>query len=518
MLAGSRGTAGVKTSGDTPVNGTVHCFVEPVTLLSMPSAWSEGRGVWSDGTDVYTVGSTYSLYSGSASLLLVKWDVNGNQVWHRTWTNNGNVHGQGAWGHDGNIYTVATVVDPASNVQDIALLKWDAGGTLAWVRSWGGTGQEEGRGVWCNGDAIFTTGSTTSHGDTRGDVAVVRWGPGGMLEWNATWGDADTDAGLSIKGRDDVIYVTGYTRHPGTGTTSLLLVNLDAISGNVSWARMWSHVGDAQGRDAWIDDTGVTVVGFVASVDGSKASMVVVKWNHDGELLWDHVAGSTASERAYGAWSDGQRVFIAGSVEPAGTRDLNAWLAALTLPGGTRAWEGSWGSGGIDEVRGIWSDGLAFYMAGSMEDVNSGTTRMVLVKHVPLVAPGIPVDLVASTHPEGLLVSWLPPPGGWPPVSSYSVYRATINAPSLVKVASTTGTSFLDTSVRPGVLYRYAVRAVNDAGDGDFSAEILASTDTGTLHGLEVPGAVLVGAIACSGALIGVAIARHGTRVHARRS
>ncbi|MHA1698954.1 MAG: hypothetical protein ACTSWN_08965, partial [Promethearchaeota archaeon] len=57
-----------------------------------------GYSVWGDGSYIYTCGYTYSFGAGSADLLLVKWDPDGNQVWNRTWGGSSSDYGRSGWG------------------------------------------------------------------------------------------------------------------------------------------------------------------------------------------------------------------------------------------------------------------------------------------------------------------------------------------------------------------------------------------------------------------------------------
>jgi hypothetical protein len=65
-----------------------------------------------------------------------------------------------------------------------------------------------------------------------------------------------------------------------------------------------------------------------------------------------------------------------------------------------------------------------------------------------------------------VLLFWSPPASpGNPPFSTYRIYRGSTSAnlAPLVDIASGS-TSYIDTATTSGVIYWYAVRAVNSAG------------------------------------------------------
>lgn len=81
----------------------------------------------------------------------------------------------------------------------------------------------------------------------------------------------------------------------------------------------------------------------------------------------------------------------------------------------------------------------------------------------PVVAPGAPTDVVASPRTSGFDLSWAAPSeDGGAPVSEFRVYREGQDAP----VATSSMPSAAITGLAPGSTARFAVSAVNEAGEG----------------------------------------------------
>ena len=123
-----------------------------------------------------------------------------------------------------------------------------------------------------------------------------------------------------------------------------------------------------------------------------------------------------------------------------------------------------------------------FQQSSLQVDLNAGVNSIALFavsKHgVPRVdqltvttaaasVPSGPTSLTATTTacPAGISLSWTPSVRGDP--TSYSIYRGFLpDGEDVAPIATTTGvtTSFIDTDVRPGATYFYAVAANNGVG------------------------------------------------------
>lgn len=156
--------------------------------------------------------------AGGYDIGLVKLDEEGNHVWSQRL---GGVDNDGA---------VGLAVDPAGNptlvgsfdqkmtidgqeyrargIADVLIVRFDPQGKIAWVRTFGGRGEDVGAAVaadaaggvvvagWFEHDLDFGAGKVTSKGNK--DIFVARFDAAGALRWAQTFGDRDHDKARAV--------------------------------------------------------------------------------------------------------------------------------------------------------------------------------------------------------------------------------------------------------------------------------------------------------------------------------
>jgi hypothetical protein len=272
-----------------------------------------GMGIWGDATGgIYTVGSTWSFNASSADLLLVKWNAtNGEILWNHTWGGSDEDVGNGIWGDtSGWIYTVGYTKSFDIGMGDIVLVKWNATtGVPLWNYTWGGSEADTGTGVW--GDAIggiYTVGTTSSFNASSADLVLVKWdGTTGTTLWNYTWGGSGEDNGLGVWGDAEYgIYTVGDTWSFGEGLDDLVLIKWDAITGNLLWNSSWGGIGEDSGAGVWGNLTeGIYTVGNTWSSGEGDNDILLIKWDAiTGAQLSTRTWGGSDDDAGYGIWGD----------------------------------------------------------------------------------------------------------------------------------------------------------------------------------------------------------------------
>jgi len=209
--------------------------------------------IWGDSESLYTCGSTRSEGAGEHDLLLVKWSLNGTQVWNRTWGGVNHEFGYCVWGDGSVIYTCGSTSSFGVGNSDIMLVKWLMNGTQVWNVTWGGWNDDYGSSIWGNGDAIFICGGTSSFGKGFYDLLLLKYDSNGTQAWNATWGGTNMDNGYSIWGNSMNIFTCGYSNSIGDGSGDMIVVkwNLDGDQiQNFTWASPELELGVS----LWGDD------------------------------------------------------------------------------------------------------------------------------------------------------------------------------------------------------------------------------------------------------------------------
>ncbi len=262
---------------------------------------------------------------------------------------------------------------PFYRARDIFVARYEADGTLAWVRRAGGDGENIGRAIATSADggllitgefresAIFGEGQpnqTTLVSRSAADVFVAKYGADGALAWARRMGsasetDASDDVGWDIAGASDGgVYVTGefgenaifgegdsaQTTLVATALSNLFVCKLDG-DGVLSWvARSKGSFSDAGIGVAETDDGGAVVTGrFHGSTKFDNEAGVPVelesrglfdimtaRYSADGALVWaKHAGGYSGDDTGNGVavGPDGGILVVGAFAETAEFRD-----------------------------------------------------------------------------------------------------------------------------------------------------------------------------------------------------
>ncbi|TFG18979.1 MAG: hypothetical protein EU530_07605 [Promethearchaeota archaeon] len=263
---------------------------------------THGKAIWGNGVDIYTAGHYQN------ALVLIKWDINGTEIWNSTWNLDGNfgkVHS--IWGIDQYVYMSGVYID------DLLLIKWDANGIQLWNRTWGGIGWEEGTDVWGNDLGIYTSGSTSSYGNGENDSLIVRWDSDGNQIWNKTWGTTKEDYLTSIFGFDTTIYACGSEWNAETNNTDILIMKVFP-NGTRDWYTYYKGYGNDTGHSIWANEYYAYICGSTLREDDEFEDLVWVKYTHTGALIDSFTWGYEGlSDYGKGIFGIDQEIYICGT-------------------------------------------------------------------------------------------------------------------------------------------------------------------------------------------------------------
>jgi len=141
--------------------------------------WAYGNGVAVDSLDnVYVAGDTYRIGTRYTDMVLVKYDGNGMQQWNRTWGGGDGDYGNGvAVDSLDNVYLAGETRSFGAGSAVMVLVKYDGNGEQQWNRTWGGESHDVGYGVAVDSsDNVYFTGFTNSFGAGSYDMVLVKYG------------------------------------------------------------------------------------------------------------------------------------------------------------------------------------------------------------------------------------------------------------------------------------------------------------------------------------------------------
>jgi len=278
---------------------------------------------------------------------------------------------------------------------DLCLVKYTAAGSQDWVRIWGSTHHDEGCAVALDATTnIYVAGLIGGDFEMLpvaggSDLALFRFGPGGVRDWVRIWGSTNDDAAyaLALDSRTN-IYVAGFAGgavegQPAYGGTDICLTKFDPDAG-LQWLRLRGGTGgDEQGgKGVGLDaGTNIYVAGYTTGpfdaepFTGARGGCLV-KFNAGGTQVWTRIFDATNAEAAGVDVDRFGNVFVTGHATAFGGASGVGGADAFLLkywPNGICGSTSLWGSTGDDygyavkvcgdlyvDVAGAAASGVAF--------------------------------------------------------------------------------------------------------------------------------------------------------------
>ncbi|KLK89418.1 hypothetical protein SZ63_02250 [Methanoculleus sediminis] len=309
------------------------------------------------------LGSTLAeKYGGSESLLLVKTDGEGNEVWNATFADISPA--SVAETADGGYIVAAFNVSSTGSDQDLAyegtslLIRTDTAGEEEWRQVIPGMKVSSVTESADGGYAAIGWLWNSPGSENETTAVIVKTGGEGTPVWNRTFPGTAANAGIATA---DGGYVIGGTSSPFTyDIGDGFLIRLDA-DGNTLWhenyqvpvifdvketgdgrfvysGNYWYGLVDGDGEEVWLRNmeglTGYAVAlrpsgGYVvAGTDARNGEGFVFGTDADGTILWDTAFTATG---IYGA-SSAPGVYTLAGIRFLSSDTSAAWLAGVTEP------------------------------------------------------------------------------------------------------------------------------------------------------------------------------------------
>jgi len=246
----------------------------------------------SDGGYI-VAGSTKSYGAGNYDVWLVKADASGNKVWDRTFGGTGWEEGNSVQQTtDGGYVIAGTTTSYGAGGADVWLIKTDVNGNEVWDRTFGGAGDDFGCSTQQTLDGGYIIiGITQSHGGSGEGAWLIKTDASGNEVWNRTLGG---DWGNSVQQTSDGGYiVTGYTTASGSGGKDVWLVKTDS-TGNRMWDTTFGGPDDEEGYSVrQTFDGGYVIAGWTPPQVGYGEYVWLIKTDGTGHWVWDRSFGAT---------------------------------------------------------------------------------------------------------------------------------------------------------------------------------------------------------------------------------
>lgn len=268
-----------------------------------------------------------NLTNGQKDFYVVRLDAIGTKLWEKAYGGSGNDVANAVLPlRDGSGYIVAgetgsrdkNVTKNAGGV-DFWLVKLGPKGDLLWEKTFGGTGNEQIRGIWETADGYILVGPTDSkNGDItenkgKTDIFIVKVDKDGRMLWKKTFGGPEIDDAYDITATTDGnIMVVGTSASP-TGDLGGTNGGFDAFilklsqDGRLIWSK---HFGGTLNEGASSIQQTLTkeqveylVAGTSSSKDGTllenkgKNDAWLYKVSGQGDMIWQKVVGGKSDDQ-----------------------------------------------------------------------------------------------------------------------------------------------------------------------------------------------------------------------------
>ena len=198
---------------------------------------------------------------------------------------------------------------------DAIIVKYDEAGTVKWVRSFGGSGDDHFTSVTEVSGGYVAVGYSTSigSGDWSGttgrggqDAIIVKYDVNGSIVWKNIFGGSGTDSFASVVavsgdiiavGHSDAFGSGDWSEVDGKGSLDAAIVKFDQ-NGNKVWAKNFGGTGWERFISATAVSDGIVAVGVTDMFrdDGDWAGSgvkekggvdaIIVKFDNQGEMIW----------------------------------------------------------------------------------------------------------------------------------------------------------------------------------------------------------------------------------------
>ena len=319
------------------------------------------------------IGVTESYGAGDGDAWLIKTDSEGNEEWNKTFGGPEYDSGKSVREtRDGGYIIAGRTESYGAGDSDVWLIKTDLEGNEIWNKTFGGREDDSGSSVQETSDGGYIiSASTESYGAGDYDVWVIKTDSDGSEEWNKTFGGPGADWSNSVLNTEDDGYiVTGYTESYGTGGKDIWLIKTDS-EGNKLWDKTFGGPDDDSGSSirGTIDGGYIITGGANAPIAGEHhppdrpftGDAWLIKIDSKGMVEWNRTFNFGESGYNYGTsvqeTKDGGYI-TAGHGFGTG---IGAWLIKADSMG-IKQWDITLGELGNKDIRSVQETGIGEYI------------------------------------------------------------------------------------------------------------------------------------------------------------
>lgn len=221
----------------------------------------------------------------------IKYSPTGSQLWAQRYTASVSEPSSMSVDDSGNVYVCG--FEEISNDENILLIKYNTSGVQQWVKSYSSGFGDRGLDVKVdNNGSVYVTGQIFVTGNSY-DWVTIKYSSGGVQQWanpytNLAGPYVDYPVRLVLDASGN-IYVTGYSDNTSTTNSDIITIKYNP-SGGTEWTTPWSGPNansTDEPKDMVVDNAGNVFIAAAAYGLGSAADIVTLKFNPDGNFVWE---------------------------------------------------------------------------------------------------------------------------------------------------------------------------------------------------------------------------------------
>jgi hypothetical protein len=224
-------------------------------------------------TFIYTAGMAQPHGASNHTVILAKYDVDGNLLWFRLLSDTGAAYKRGSGralvALNGNIYVAGSLHYPSTDPNAVQAMLWKYGpaGNQIWVRNSPPGTPMAAEAAVALGNYLYLAGWRHNGPNGGSDVQLLKYDEVGTLIWSKEWGGAADDRAYGIAASGNRLYVVGETASFGSGQKDAFLLGVDPTNGAVVSTNYFGGARDDIARDVQVAETDIYVVGESSSFD-----------------------------------------------------------------------------------------------------------------------------------------------------------------------------------------------------------------------------------------------------------
>jgi hypothetical protein len=333
------------------------------------------NGIWGDEDSIYSCGITQVSGPTNTDIMLVKADFNGYGQWNRSWGGSDHEAGNDLCGNETQIIVVGWTESYGAGLRDAVIVQWDLVGNFLQYFTWGGPFYDEATSICRNGSVFYVFGTTWSFGAGSADFFLMKLIVGCPPQWIRTWGGPALDYGCSVMCTDSVIYTSGYSNSFGASNSDFVLIKWDP-EGNILWNRTWGGPGEDTCQSILIDGNFIYTCGSSSSFGAANRSSMV-KWDSQGNIVWNQTRTGIEMSNSFDLCECLGRIYTCGWIGTNSMTNPRMMIEQWDPNGGIiNTW--LWGDpSSASYGRGIWYHGEKIYAVGYASG-NGGTFDAIL--------------------------------------------------------------------------------------------------------------------------------------------